>query len=170
MRTPAAFLAGAASATILAIGWQAGAAALTAATSTATAAATTTGSATSTTPSTAPTAATSTGTPTSSSSPTPTSTPTPTTGVRDGSYTGTAVNTRYGIVQVTAVISGGKLVDIQNTNVNATGGRLQAVPTLKQEALQAQSANIQIVSNATYTSEGYMQSLQAALNAAGFTG
>lgn len=87
-------------------------------------------------------------------------------GLKDGSYLGSAIQTRYGIVQVTAVVSGGQLVDILDTNVNATGGRLAAVPYLKQEALTAQSASISIISGATFTSEGYIQSLQSALDQA----
>lgn len=74
--------------------------------------------------------------------------------------------TRYGAVQVTAVISGGVLTDVQATNVHATGGRLAAVPILQQEAIAAGSANIAIISGATFTSEGYIQSLQSALDQA----
>lgn len=87
-------------------------------------------------------------------------------GLKDGSYLGTAISTRYGIVQVTAVISGGQLTDVVATDVNATGGRMMAVPMLRSEALAAQSANIAVISNATYTSDGYMQSLQSALDQA----
>lgn len=88
----------------------------------------------------------------------------------DGTYAGQAVQTRYGIVQVSVVFSGGKIVDVTNDNVNATGGRLQAVPMLKEEVLAAQSANISAIGGATYTSQGYAQSVQSALDAAGYTG
>ncbi|QKS22241.1 FMN-binding protein [Curtobacterium sp. Csp1] len=72
-----------------------------------------------------------------------------------GTFTGTAAATRYGPVQVQVTVSGGKLTDVQ------------AAPILRQEALQAQSATIQAVSGATYTSEGYTTSLQSALDQAG---
>lgn len=90
---------------------------------------------------------------------------------RSGAFTGKAVDTRYGTVQVRAVLSGGRLTDVvvlQQTQ----GGRSSsidayALPVLKSEALKKQSAAIDVVSGATYTSGGYAQSLQAALDAAG---
>ena len=88
-----------------------------------------------------------------------------------GSYTGSTVDTRYGPVQVRAVVKAGKLTNVvvlQQTD----GGRSSqidsyALPILTTEALKAQSADIDVVSGATYTSQGYAQSLQAALDAAG---
>lgn len=88
-----------------------------------------------------------------------------------GSFTGSVIDTRYGPVQVKAVLAGGKLTDVvvlQETD----GGRSRAIdsyalPILRTEALAAQGANIDVVSGATYTSTGYAQSLQAALDAAG---
>jgi uncharacterized protein with FMN-binding domain len=90
---------------------------------------------------------------------------------RSGRFTGSAVDTRYGTVQVAAVLAGGKLTDVvvlQETD----GGRSHsidsyALPVLRSEALTAQGANIDVVSGATYTSSGYAQSLQAALDQAG---
>ncbi|WP_328611234.1 FMN-binding protein [Amycolatopsis sp. NBC_00345] len=88
-----------------------------------------------------------------------------------GTFTGTAADTRYGPVQVRIVVSGGRITDAQAVQVPDESGRdvrinSAAVPTLVQETLQAQSAQIDTVSGATYTSEGYTQSLQSALDQA----
>ncbi|MBR7828888.1 FMN-binding protein [Actinospica sp. MGRD01-02] len=93
-------------------------------------------------------------------------------GAKNGSYTGTAEITRYGYVQVQAVISGGKLTNVVVLQVPDHGGYEDqivqiALPELKSEALSAQSAHIDIISGATYTSQGYAQSLQSALDQAG---
>ncbi|HEY7176093.1 MAG TPA: FMN-binding protein [Micromonosporaceae bacterium] len=91
------------------------------------------------------------------------------------SANGTVVDTVWGPVQVQVTIAGGKLTDVK-TLIYPTGtGRDQeinsyALPILRREALTAQSANISTVSGATYTSGGYRQSLQAALDAAHFGG
>jgi uncharacterized protein with FMN-binding domain len=82
------------------------------------------------------------------------------------------VSTRYGDVQVRAVVQGGRLVDVQALTLPSDRERSARIsdfagPELHDEALQAQSANIDVVSGATYTSEGYAQSLQAALDRAG---
>jgi len=102
------------------------------------------------------------------------STPTPTTksGAKSGTFTGTAESTQFGNVQVEAVISGGKLTNVIVLQVPDRGGYEDqivqiAVPELKSEALSAQSANIDVVSGATYTSQGYAESLQSALDQAG---
>ena len=87
-----------------------------------------------------------------------------------GSWTGSAVPTRYGTMQVQVVLKAGKLtgvVVLQQTS----GGRSSeidsyALPVLTTEALKAQGADIDVVSGATYTSDGYAQSLQAALDTA----
>lgn len=89
-----------------------------------------------------------------------------------GTFTGIAAETRYGPVQVRVTVSGGKLTDVQALQLTNRDGRSvaisqQAAPILRQEALQAQSARIQAVSGATYTSEGYTTSLQSALDQAG---
>lgn len=102
----------------------------------------------------------------------PGSTPSATssTGV-SGSYDGGAVDTRYGPVQVRITLSGGKITDAQALQVPNESGRDveindAAVPQLVQETLQAQNAQIDSVSGATYTSEGYIESLQSAIDAA----
>jgi uncharacterized protein with FMN-binding domain len=73
---------------------------------------------------------------------------------------------------VQAVVADGKLTNVNVLQVPDNGGYEDqivaiALPQLKSEALSAQSANIDIVSGATYTSQGYAQSLQAALDQAG---
>jgi len=91
---------------------------------------------------------------------------------RNGSYTGSAADTMYGPVQVRITVSGGKLTHVDVLQV-PDNGRYEseivadALPILQSEALSAQSANIDIVSGATFTSQGYAQSLQSALNQAG---
>lgn len=91
------------------------------------------------------------------------------TGVR--TVTGGAVDTRWGPVQVKVVFNGSKITAIdviQQPNSNPRDQEInsQAIPILTQEALAAQSANIDAVSGASYTSEGYIGSLQSALDAA----
>lgn len=100
-----------------------------------------------------------------------TGTTTSTSGLVDGTYTGTAVNTRYGAVQVAVTVSGGVITDVQVPQYPVRDRKDQqinsvAVPELVQETLSAQSADIQMISGATYTSEGYVQSLQSALDQA----
>ncbi|MEH1058484.1 FMN-binding protein [Micromonospora sp. CPCC 206171] len=95
---------------------------------------------------------------------------------RSGSTTvadGPAVQTKRGRVQVQAHISGGRITDITPLAVPNTNNRdreinKRAVPQLRAEALAAQSAQIDAVSGATATSEGYTRSLQAALDSAQF--
>lgn len=87
-----------------------------------------------------------------------------------GRFTGSVVDTRYGPMQVQAVLSAGRLTDVtvlqQTTGGHSSQIDSYALPQLKAEALKAQNANIDAVSGATYTSGGYAQSLQAALDAA----
>ena len=85
---------------------------------------------------------------------------------------GPSVDTPYGPVQVQVTVNGSKLVDIQPLQLPQSQRRdieidNYAVPQLMQEALQAQSAQIDTISGATYTSDGFIQSLQAALQKAG---
>jgi uncharacterized protein with FMN-binding domain len=85
---------------------------------------------------------------------------------------GTAIDVGYGIVQVQATVSGGRLVDIQAVqlpfdNPYSANVSKQAWPLLVQEAMQAQSAQIAGVSGATYTSYGFAESLKAALQKLG---
>ena len=88
-----------------------------------------------------------------------------------GQVTGPVVATPYGDVQVQVTLSSGKIVDVQAIQLPTDRRRSQMIsqyvaPVLRSEALQAQSAQIDLVSGATYTSEGYAQSLQAALDQA----
>jgi uncharacterized protein with FMN-binding domain len=84
---------------------------------------------------------------------------------------GPVVTTRYGPVQVEVVVANGKVADVVALQL-PTGRRSgqisdYAEPILHDEALQAQSASIDLVSGATYTSDAYTRSLQAALDQAG---
>lgn len=84
---------------------------------------------------------------------------------------GQAVQTRYGTVQVQVVLSGSTIQSVGYLQLTADDPRSeeinsQAAPILVQQTIQAQSANIDGVSGATYTSEGYQQSLQSALDQA----
>ncbi|MGY1499529.1 FMN-binding protein [Streptomyces sp. QTS52] len=86
--------------------------------------------------------------------------------------TGDSVQTRYGPVQVRVTLTNGKLTDVTAVTYPQENPRDQqinsyAVPQLTREALTAQSADIDTVSGATYTSDGYRQSLQSALDSAG---
>jgi uncharacterized protein with FMN-binding domain len=84
---------------------------------------------------------------------------------------GAVVQTQFGPVQVRVTIKGGKLTEVVPIQIPSDNGRDQeiasySVPILRSEALKAQSAQIDMVSGATYTSQGYIQSLQAALDQA----
>jgi uncharacterized protein with FMN-binding domain len=85
-----------------------------------------------------------------------------------GTFTGPSENTQYGAVQVKITVSNGKITNAAG-NLPQGGDSIaqNALPQLNQEALTAQSANIQAVSGATYTSQGYIGSLQQAVNQAG---
>ena len=89
--------------------------------------------------------------------------------------TGSAVDVGYGIVQVEAIIKGGKLTDVQAVSLPNNDGHSariseQAFPMLVQQAIAAQSANISGIGGASYTSYGFQQSLSSALTKAGFSG
>ena len=84
---------------------------------------------------------------------------------------GTSADTRYGPVQVQLHIRGGRIVSATAIDYPQGSGRDReinsfAVPILQKETVSAQSAQIDTVSGATFTSEGYKTSLQAALDAA----
>lgn len=92
-------------------------------------------------------------------------------GFTDGTYTGTSSQTRYGPVQVQITVAGGQISDVQAIDYPDGNGRDRqingtAIPRLVSETLEAQSAEIQMVSGATYTSDGYRSSLQSALDQA----
>ena len=81
------------------------------------------------------------------------------------------VQTKYGPVQVRITVAGGRITDVTAPQLPSSHGESvrinqRAAPILRQEALDAQNAEIDTVSGATYTSRGYRTSLQAALDAA----
>jgi uncharacterized protein with FMN-binding domain len=88
-----------------------------------------------------------------------------------GQVTGSAVRTPFGTVQVQVTFQNGTMTDVQALQLPSGGGHTSQVssyagPQLRSEALAAQSAQIDTVSGATYTSQGYIQSLQSALDQA----
>jgi len=100
-----------------------------------------------------------------------TSTGSGTTSAASATIDGPVVDTRYGGVQVEIVVAGGQIQDVvalQLPTGRHSGQISSAVaPILREETLKAQSASIDTVSGATYTSDAYAQSLQAALDQAG---
>ena len=106
---------------------------------------------------------------------TTTSQSTPTTSsstAASGTFTGDAVQTRFGPVQVQITVSNGRITSAKGLTYPMNSGtdqyiNSQAIPLLIQETLQAQSANIQGVGGASYTSTGWYYSLQSALSKAG---
>jgi uncharacterized protein with FMN-binding domain len=94
------------------------------------------------------------------------------TGPTTRTVSGDAIDTRFGPVQIQLTLTGGKITKV--TALQLPNDRQRdleidnfAVPQLTQETLSAQNAQIDAVSGATYTSEGYIQSLQSALDKAG---
>jgi len=127
---------------------------------------TSTGSTTkATTPSTTP----------STTTPTTVATTRPTTVATTGLRTavGEAVNYYFGVLSVSATVNGSKITNVSIANLQDGGNYRsqsidqQSIPMLEQEAMQAQSANIQSISGASYTSAGFAQSLQSALKKLG---
>lgn len=85
---------------------------------------------------------------------------------------GPVVGTRFGSVQVALTLDGPTIVDVTALQLPSGDRRTNQIssyvePILRTEALQAQSANIDGISGATYTSDAYARSLQAALDSAG---
>ena len=167
MRAGSAFLAGVGSAAIVAIGWQAGVGTLTSSLpqSQAAASGTTAGASSSTSSNSA----------TTDTSSQAAATAPVASGPADGTYDGSVVNTRFGTVQVQAVISGGKITDVIAVKLTDTDRKSiqisqQVAPMVRSEVLTAQSAKVANISGGTYTTQAYLQSLQSALDAAGFTG
>ena len=81
---------------------------------------------------------------------------------------GPAIDTRYGPVQVRVDLAGRKITDVHALQLPFEKSRSKEIsdsvePLLREEVLRAQSARIDVVSGATYTSEGYITSLQNAL-------
>ena len=86
-----------------------------------------------------------------------------------GTYTGDTVDAYYGYVQVQVTTAGGKISDVkflQYPSDRSTSIQINkvAMPYLVQEAIAAQSANVNIISGATFTSKAFRQSLQSALD------
>lgn len=93
------------------------------------------------------------------------------TAYQDGTVTGSAVGIRWGTVQVQVTIQGGVITDVAALQLptddhHSLDISQRAEPVLRSSALEAQSAEITILSGATYTSRAYAQSLQSALDAA----
>ena len=110
-------------------------------------------------------------TPAATTTPATPVTPTTAAGVLDGTYAGIGDQNRWGTVQVQVVYAGGQVSDVQilqypdgerkSVRINQS-----ALPRLVSEALRAQSADVNTVSGATYTSKSYKISLQSAIDAA----
>ena len=88
--------------------------------------------------------------------------------------TGDAASTRWGPVQVQLTVTDGRITDVEVVEYPSDNGKDQqinarALPVLVQETLDAQSADIDMVSGATVTSDGYVESLQSALDQAGLS-
>ncbi|MDQ5954768.1 MAG: hypothetical protein QG583_696 [Patescibacteria group bacterium] len=114
--------------------------------------------------------------PTPTPKPTPTPTPTPVTPpvvvntgkFKNGTYTGDSIDAYYGYVQVKAVISGGKITDVQFLDYpqdRQTSQKInnRAMPYLISEAIKAQDSNVNTVSGASFTSKAFRKSLASAL-------
>jgi uncharacterized protein with FMN-binding domain len=88
----------------------------------------------------------------------------------DGTWTGSAVSEPWGTFQVQAVVSGGRITDVivMSSPQDNHSSRINnsAVPTLTRAVIAAQSASVDMISGATWTSQSYETSLQAALDAA----
>jgi len=164
VRVRAVVLSALASAGVLFLGWELGASSQPAQTSNA---ATTTGQ-----PTNPGASSSATSTPTSTPTGTTTSTPSASgTGLNDGTFTGKTVNTQFGPVQVEVTVASGKITSVKALQLTNYGGRSvqisnYAAPILRSEVLKAQSARVSTVSGATYTSDGYLTSLQSALDKA----
>ncbi len=122
------------------------------------------------TPTTTPPTTGNSGTTAGSTTPPTTTAPTTTSGTR--TVTGDAVQTPYGVVQVRVTASGSHITSVQTVQLTAYDGHSASInnyaaPQLQQQVLQVQSAQIYGVSGATYTSSGYAQSVQSALDKLG---
>jgi len=104
-------------------------------------------------------------------SPTPTPTLTPTAKASAASFTGAVADTRWGPVQVRITVLSGRITASQAVQYPQGNGRDAqingyALPILDQEVVQSQTASIDTISGATVTSDGYLQSLQSAIDQA----
>jgi uncharacterized protein with FMN-binding domain len=110
--------------------------------------------------------------PTPSAAPTPPAAPASTSAAASRTVLGPAVQTQYGVVQVKITLSGSTITNAGFAQLTADDRRsadinAQAAPILLQQTITAQSAKIDGVSGASYTTQGYEQSLQSALDKAG---
>ena len=90
---------------------------------------------------------------------------------KDGSYTGSVADAQWGYIQVKAIIQNGKITDVQflqypNDHNRSVMINEYADPQLTSEAIQAQNANVDIITGATDSSEAFIQSLTDALSQA----
>jgi uncharacterized protein with FMN-binding domain len=86
---------------------------------------------------------------------------------------GASASTQYGPVRIRVTIKAGRIVSVKAVDYPSSGSRDReisafALPELEREAIAVQSAQIDTVSGATFTSDGYRRSLQSALDAAHF--
>jgi uncharacterized protein with FMN-binding domain len=107
------------------------------------------------------------------SSPTTTNAPAPQTTASTRTAIGVDAPNKYGDVQVRVRVSGTKITGITNVALPSSDGKSQEIsatagPQLAQQALAAQSAHIDGISGASYTSDSYRTSLQSALDQLGF--
>lgn len=90
---------------------------------------------------------------------------------KDGTYTSAVENAYYGNVQIQITVASGKLTNVKflqypNTHTTSVIINQQVMPYLKQEAIKAQNANVQLITGATFTSQAFQQALQSALSQA----
>jgi uncharacterized protein with FMN-binding domain len=111
--------------------------------------------------------------PNSALRPAATSTPAPQVTPRPGetTATGPAITTPFSVIQVRATLTRGRLTGVETVALTGDGPHTDALnaraePILRAEALRAGSADIDVVTGATYTSESWRDSLQAAIDAA----
>ena len=109
--------------------------------------------------------------PSASGSPAATPSPSAASEYKDGTYTGQDIQNQFGDTQVKVMISGGKITDVQAVQLPYDRERSAEIsqyagPQLHDEVLQAQSAQIDLLGGATFTSDAYAQSVQYALDQA----
>ena len=85
--------------------------------------------------------------------------------------TGDVAVTPFSYMEVRVTLTGGELTRVETVELSGTGARTQAInaraePILREEALRAGSADVDVVTGATYTSRSYLQSLQSAIDKA----
>jgi uncharacterized protein with FMN-binding domain len=95
----------------------------------------------------------------------------PATKLTDGTFTGASESTQFGDVQVEITVSGGRITEVTALHLTDAEPRSvdisnQAAPILRSEVLKAQSAKVAAVTGATYTTDGYLGSVQSAIDKA----